>query len=142
MKPPRTSSSSRGFTILELLVVVAIIGILAALTMVLATQIRAKGRDDRRTQDMRQLQNALSLYYTNHNIFPISASPTILRGTNSVSTALLNDGVIGSLPADPLAPTYNYSYVSTNGSTYTMTFCMETNANTPYEQGCGNTVTP
>jgi prepilin-type N-terminal cleavage/methylation domain-containing protein len=144
MEYHRTSFSlnSRGFTILELLVSVAIIGILAALTVVIVNGVRAKGRDGRRVQDITQIQNALNLYYTNKGVFPVAASETILQGNDAVSQALINEHTIPEIPGDPSSPAYEYTYISATGTTYTISFCMETNTSQPYPEGCDNTVNP
>ena len=60
----------KSFTLIELLVVIAIIGVLAALVIPNLTQARAKARDAKRTEDLRALQNALELYYSDHNSYP------------------------------------------------------------------------
>jgi len=60
----------KSFTLIELLVVIAIIGVLAALVIPNLTQTRAKARDVRRIEDLRTLQNALELYYLDHNVYP------------------------------------------------------------------------
>ena len=60
----------KSFTLIELLVVIAIIGVLAALVIPNLTQARAKARDAKRTEDLRALQNALEIYYSDHNAYP------------------------------------------------------------------------
>jgi len=64
------NSMKKSFTLIELLVVIAIIGVLAALVIPNLTQARAKARDAKRTEDLRALQNALELYYSDHNSYP------------------------------------------------------------------------
>lgn len=56
-----------GFTLVELLVVVAIIGLLSTVAAVSLNQSRIKSRDTKRLADMRQIQNALALYYDANN---------------------------------------------------------------------------
>jgi len=50
-----------GFTLIELLVVVSIIGTLATLTTVSLNGARAKARDAKRLNDVRQMANALAV---------------------------------------------------------------------------------
>ncbi len=52
----------KGFTLVELLVVVAIIGLLAGIAIVSVNSVRIKARDARRIADIKQIQNALELY--------------------------------------------------------------------------------
>ncbi|MBI1960970.1 MAG: prepilin-type N-terminal cleavage/methylation domain-containing protein [Candidatus Liptonbacteria bacterium] len=60
----------RGFTLIELLVVVGIIGLLSSVTLVGLGSFRARGRDARRVADLREVQNALELYYTSEQAYP------------------------------------------------------------------------
>ncbi|HSV94769.1 MAG TPA: type II secretion system protein [Spirochaetia bacterium] len=57
-----------GFTLLELLVVIGIIGILVALATVSYSTTQKSSRDARRKQDMVAIQNALEQYYS-ENVF-------------------------------------------------------------------------
>ena len=67
-------TNSKSFTLIELLVVIAIIGLLAALIIPNLTQIRAKARDAKRVEDLRQLQTALEMYYSDYNHYPVWTS--------------------------------------------------------------------
>ncbi|MFH0851996.1 MAG: type II secretion system protein [bacterium] len=65
---------NNGFTLMELLVVVAIIGILASIVLVSLNSARAKARDAKRLQDIRQIQSALDLYYDKYGAYPVSGN--------------------------------------------------------------------
>lgn len=60
----------KGFTLVELLVVVAIIGLLAGIATVSVNSVRSKARDARRVADIKQIQNALELYYSGSGTYP------------------------------------------------------------------------
>ena len=64
--------NKRGFTLIELLVVIVIIGILATLAAVALNSTRAKARDARRVSDMKQMQTALELFYSEVGRYPTS----------------------------------------------------------------------
>lgn len=134
--------SKKGFTILELMVVVAIIGLASAFVMASFTSARAKNRDAKRMADMREIQKALALYQIDNNIFPTSVAPTTLTGADAISTQLRDGGHISVVPKDPNHPTTVYTYQSANGSTFTLSFCLETSDIKNYVQGCGNNISP
>ncbi|MDP3975103.1 MAG: type II secretion system protein [Candidatus Jorgensenbacteria bacterium] len=59
-----------GFTLIEMLVVVAIIGLLSSIILVGLGDVRKDARDTRRVADIRQLQNALEIYYSTNQSYP------------------------------------------------------------------------
>ena len=61
----------KGFTLIELLVVVAIIGVLATVVLGALGDARAKARDAKRQSDIKTIQNALELYYTDNGSYPV-----------------------------------------------------------------------
>ena len=69
----------QGFTIVELLIVIAVIGILAALVIVQFTNIQARARDTERKSDMRAIQSKLAEYYALNNRYPTALSDAALN---------------------------------------------------------------
>lgn len=66
---------NKGFTLLELLVVIGIISIMMALTTVAYSTAQRSGRDARRKQDLVAMQNALEQYYSaNAFVYPTTCS--------------------------------------------------------------------
>jgi len=59
-----------GFTLVELLVVISVIGLLAALIMVNFNAARERARDVERKSDLDQIKKALRLYYNDKNVYP------------------------------------------------------------------------
>lgn len=62
--------TSRGFTLIEILVVVAIIGVLAAAVLAFLNTARVGSRDSRRLGDVKELQTALQFYFDKHSTYP------------------------------------------------------------------------
>lgn len=60
----------RGFTLVELLVVVFIIGILASVVLVATSSARSKSRDDKRKIDVDTIAQAAEMYYANKRFYP------------------------------------------------------------------------
>lgn len=80
---------NKGFTVIELLVVIVIIGILSAVIIVSLTVSRAKSRDNQRIVHIQELQKALELYFSDNNSYPTSLDALV-------------PNYISSLPQDPL----------------------------------------
>ncbi len=60
----------RGFTIVELLIVVVVIGILAAVTIVAFGSVQAKARDASRISKLNQLVKGIEQYYVQNGLYP------------------------------------------------------------------------
>lgn len=106
----------KGFTLVEMLIVVAIIGLLSSTILIGLGPARAKARDARRIADLRQVQNGLENYYNDKNMYPGStASP---GGTSEDLYA----GITG-LPLDPFGGKYGYIRVSNRS--YVLGACLE-----------------
>ncbi|HLD92108.1 MAG TPA: prepilin-type N-terminal cleavage/methylation domain-containing protein [Patescibacteria group bacterium] len=60
----------KGFTLIELLVVMAIIGVLVALGAGNFRTAQMRGRDTQRKSDLKNVSNALELYYSDYKKYP------------------------------------------------------------------------
>lgn len=69
-KNNNTTSRSKGFTIVELLIVIVVIGILAAITVVAYTGIQDKARFTLMQSDLKSIRTALALYKTDNDSYP------------------------------------------------------------------------
>jgi len=119
----------RGFTIIEMLVVIAIAGVLLSGALVLFQSARTKSRDVTREQHIKTLQNALALYANDLGVYPVALSEVVLTGSDSVSVTLTAQNSIARVPHDPLEQgNYQYRYQSVDGTTYIIRYWLETNS--------------
>ncbi len=65
-------SKRRGFTLLELLVVMSLISLLSSLVMTSVNSARAKSRDIARIAQINQIQKALEMYYVDYGTYVVS----------------------------------------------------------------------
>ncbi len=72
MKRYISTSMQKGFTLIELIVVVAIIALLAAVVLSSFDNVQFKAHDARRVQEMGSIQKELELYYIAHSRYPDS----------------------------------------------------------------------
>lgn len=61
------TARKNGFTLVELLIVVVVIAILAAISIVAYSGMQMRARDTIRASDMAQIEKSLRLYETEHN---------------------------------------------------------------------------
>ena len=67
-------NSREGFTLIEMLVVIGIIGVLASLVLVGLGPARESSRDARRISNLNQIRNLLEVYYLKNNGYPANLS--------------------------------------------------------------------
>jgi len=75
-----------GFTIVELLIVIVIIGILATLVIVTFSGVQQKARDTERKTDINSVQKQLEAFYANKGYYPpaVDLNAASWRSTNEV----------------------------------------------------------
>ena len=106
---------SEGFTIVELLIVIIIIGILATLVVVQFTNQQKKARDTKRKTDIGAIQTHLEAYYAENGKYPTATGVTTanLKGLKSESLKAPNG--TDPISADAASKThYNYTVTPAN----------------------------
>lgn len=66
----RSTFFSKGFSLIELLIVVAIIGVLSSIVIAALSSSQAKGRDSKRVSDIKNIEVSLKLYYLDYGRYP------------------------------------------------------------------------
>lgn len=145
----------KGFTIVELLIVIVVIAILAAITIVAYNGIQQRAKNSQRQQDIKIIAKALELYYTDNGRYPnstcsLGAGCKINGSWNSTADASWSNleaqlvpRYLSKVPQDPQASTSlpaavyggsNYDYVmmspsycgiSSSGQGYLLTYRLE-----------------
>jgi prepilin-type N-terminal cleavage/methylation domain-containing protein len=100
----------KGFTLIELAVVLLVIGILAGIVLRNIAGQTPMARDTRRVADLRNTSAYLASYLAKFGQFPSSTS------WDALETALRNAGITDRLPRDPSGGTYSYYYCSDFGA--------------------------
>lgn len=98
----------KGFTIVELLIVIVVIAILAAISVVAYNGIQQRARDSERSSEMKTIEKALAMYFIDNGGYPTCSNAVYVPGTTAsgcyVATiaASLVPKYISSLPLDPI----------------------------------------
>jgi len=142
-KSKTKNKSGAGFTIIELIVVLAIIAMLLSIGITRFSSTQQKSRDVRRISDIQEIKKALNPYQLEETSFPIEPTEITITGEGEFSTTLEAAGVISAVPVDPQHPGLFYTYQSnSSGSDYDLKFCLETSTIANYLQGCDNVISP
>jgi len=116
-----------GFSLIELLVVISIIGVLSAVLVANFMGMRERARDAQKIQDMYSIKNALRMYYNDNQSYPPGPTLDVLTVGASYVTSLV--GVSG----------YTYT-VGPGGDSFTLKVGLEAGAgndDTDSQSKCG-----
>lgn len=130
----------KGFTLIELIIVITIMGILA--TMIIGNFFTSlkKGRDARRKGDLDQIQKALEMYYEDKKTYPTFANfPFGSKFCETISCPAGEKVYMQRLSDDPISSKH-YEYIS-DGTYYKLFACLENNLQVLPYQSTGSTLT-
>ena len=119
------ASSKLGFSLIELLIVIAMIGLLSSLLLANLQGARARARDAQRKSDLKQLKTALRMYYNDNQAYPLSDDTNHLIDGYDWSDQFSSTTVyMKNLPMDPI-PTQDYYYSSSGDESFDLYGCLE-----------------
>jgi len=118
---------NKGFTMIELIVVIAILGLLSTVGLVSFRTAQIKGRDAQRKNDLSQIQKALELYSNDHQSYPDSLPAAGSSWQDENKTLYMKE-----IPEDPKFGAYPYS---SDGSFYLLYARLENEEDPCFDKG-------
>ena len=98
--------NNKGFTLVELMVVVAILGVLVAIAIPVYSNVTASAKTAADKANVRTINGAIEVYRA------ANGSITALEGSVNSSHHLVADGYLKEAPADPWGGTRTYTIAS------------------------------
>lgn len=138
----------QGFSLIELLVVISIIGALAALLVTNLVGVRGRAADASLKNDLNQLKTSLRLYYNDYQQYPDSSGGSML-GCGSSGTSACTPGEEFSAGSGPtiymqkLPASFTYN-VSSDNENFVMAVSLSNASDSDIEASasrCGQTST-
>ena len=111
----KSMRGQKGFTLVELMVVIAIIGVLAAIAVPMFTDSTDSAKAARVQADLRTVESALQLYYADNGSYPATGWQALANALTGESKKYMK--TMPSAPSGYSAYTYTYNAAA---KTYTL----------------------
>ena len=122
----------RGFTLVELLVVIAVIGLLASIVLVALGPARKKTRNDKGEIELKQIINAFEMKYNDNMVYPnISDTDVEIPHTGTTCTDTSLSPYLSPTPCYNGAGYYHW-YDGGNNQKFCVYFQLEATSTTTY----------
>ncbi|MGM3192501.1 type II secretion system major pseudopilin GspG [Dickeya dadantii subsp. dieffenbachiae] len=108
MSRRRTKSVHQGFTLMEVMVVILIIGLMATLVIPNIMGSKQRANIQKAKADISAIENALEMYHLDHNRFP-EENEGLSALTAEGNSENLSGGYVHDLPKDPWGHAYYYA---------------------------------
>lgn len=114
----------KGFTLIELMIVITVIAILVTIAIVSFTRVQQQARDTKRKAEIRTISQALHAYNADHGQYPVAATCTLLA---AVTTPASFTDYLQTMPTAPVGATAAQStyLCAVNATQYSLCITLE-----------------
>ncbi|MFM2414508.1 MAG: hypothetical protein RI911_201 [Candidatus Parcubacteria bacterium] len=138
----------RGFSLIEVMVVIAIIGTLSGTLFAYMNNSRNRAKDSRRLADIQTIMKALELYQNENKQYPGTASTVYVSGTGTCAGSyatigsVLNTSFISNIPRDPTSGQCYFYIPDTGMQSYKLFMDPDDTALLAQDSGCTAVAAP
>ena len=118
-----TMHGQKGFTLIELMIVVVILGLLATIIMPKILGRPEQARRVKAKADIRSIQSALALFKTDTGRFPSTSEGLEALVNNPGIKGYNSDGYLDAVPVDPWGNKYIYMSPGVHSKDYDLMSC-------------------